>query len=72
MNKLSELLALAITALITIITIGLLLSLPVMLLWNMCLVDALPAVKPIGWLQAWGIMTLSGLLFKNNASKNKD
>ena len=43
---------------------GLLLSLPVMLLWNLCLVPAIPGVLEIGWLQAWGLMILCGFLFK--------
>lgn len=43
---------------------GLLFSLPVMWLWNAALVPAIPGIKTIGWLQAWGILMLCGLLFK--------
>jgi len=48
---------------------GLLLSLPVMLLWNYCLVGAVAGVAEIGWLQAWGILILCGFLFKSSSSK---
>jgi hypothetical protein len=51
-----------------IIMLGLLMSLPVMLLWNGCLVGAITGVQSIGWLQAWGILVLSGLLFKTTIS----
>lgn len=47
------------------IVLGLILSLPLMWLWNMCLVGAVSGVNEIGWLQAWGLMILCGLLFKN-------
>jgi hypothetical protein len=39
-----------------------------MLLWNGCLVDAVTVVKPIGWLQAWGITILTGFLFKTSVT----
>jgi hypothetical protein len=45
-----------------------LLAWPVMLLWNGCLVDAVTVVKPIGWLQAWGITILTGFLFKTSVT----
>lgn len=45
-----------------IFIVGLLFSLPVMLLWNWCLVPAVPALVEIGWLQAWGISILFSLL----------
>ena len=50
------------------VVLGLLLSLPVMWLWNGCLVPAVSGLNEIGWLQAWGILVLSGLLFKTQAS----
>jgi len=37
---------------------SLLLSYPVMLLWNYCLVDAVSVVKSITWMQAWGLTML--------------
>ena len=50
---------------------GLLFSLPVMLLWNIALVPAIPGIVQIGWLQAWGILILCNFLFKPIRS-NKD
>ena len=67
------------TALITIlvamlisILLGLVLAYPVMLVWNSALVPALTIVKPIGWIQAWGILVLTGVLFKSNAADTKN
>ena len=63
------------TALVTIfgvlalgLFLSLLLSLPVYLLWNSCLVGAVSGVNEVTWLQAWGITVLVGLLFKTSAS----
>jgi hypothetical protein len=51
--------------------IGFLMSWPVMMLWNGCLVDAVTVIKPIGWLQAWGITILTGFLFKTSVTTSK-
>lgn len=48
------------------ILLGLLFSYPAMLLWNACLVPAIPGINEIGWMQAFGILVLSGLLFKSS------
>jgi hypothetical protein len=48
------------------VLLSFLFSLPVYLLWNGCLVDAITVVKEITWLQAWGISFLASLLFKPN------
>ena len=48
--------------------IGMLFAWPLMMLWNSCLVPALPGIREIGWVQAWGIMIVCGLLFKNSVS----
>jgi len=45
----------------------LLMSVPVMLLWNGCLVSAVPGIKEITWLQGWGIMVLTSILFKESS-----
>lgn len=56
----------AITAVVAVIVVlSLILSLPVMWLWNGALVGALAGVNQIGWLQAWGISLLANILFKN-------
>lgn len=59
----------------TIISLGvvlsIILSLPVMLLWNSCLVPAVNGVNEIGWLQAWGLSILAGFFFKTSVSASK-
>jgi len=55
-----------------IVFLGLLFSLPVMWLWNGCLVGAVSGVSEISWLQAWGILILCGLLFKETSVSKKD
>lgn len=57
-----------IVVVVMVVAIGLLFSLPVMLLWNGCLVGAVAGVNEISWLQAWGILVLFGLLFKSSDS----
>jgi hypothetical protein len=41
--------------------VGFLLSFPMMLLWNMALVPAVPVLSEVGWLQMWGIQILISL-----------
>jgi hypothetical protein len=48
-----------------IILLGLVLSLPIWLLWNSCLVPAINGVNEISWLQAWGLNILCTGLFKS-------
>ena len=55
-------------AVVLVVVLGLLFSLPVMLLWNGCLVGAISGINDITWLQAWGIMVLFGILFKTSVS----
>ena len=52
-----------------ILFLSFLMSWPVMLLWNGCLVGALEGVREIGWLQAWGLQFLVNLMFKVKLSK---
>lgn len=59
-------------AILVIILLGLLISLPVMFLWNHCLVGTIDGVHPIGFLKSWGLLTLCGLLFKTNLSLKND
>jgi hypothetical protein len=47
-----------------------LLSWPVYMLWNGCLVGAVAGVAEVTWLQAWGLSCLFGLLFKSNITHN--
>lgn len=48
-----------------IVFLSFLLSYPLYLLWNGCLVDAVTVVNPVTWLQMWGITILIGFLFKS-------
>ena len=63
-----KVLGILIGAVTLIIVIGLIVSLPVMLLWNYCLVGAIAGVNEITWLQAWEILVLFGLLFKTHVT----
>jgi hypothetical protein len=70
METVVKVVGIAVVGIAVIVVLGLILSLPVMWLWNACLVAAIPGIKEIGWLQAWGIMILCGLLFKNTSSSS--
>ena len=67
MEKLIAIIGVIAFALVGAIFISLLLSWPVMMLWNGCLVDAVPGIKEISWMQSWGIMILTGILFKETS-----
>ena len=64
---------LALTAMLvsiaTLMFLSFVLSWPVMMLWNGCLVGAVDGVKEVTWLQAWGIQFLCGILFKATLTK---
>lgn len=62
----------AVVTLLVIILISFLLSWPLMMLWNHCLVGAIDGVNPVGWLQMWGLSILIGLLFKNHTPSSKE
>jgi uncharacterized oligopeptide transporter (OPT) family protein len=65
-ETLAKALGFVIAGIVIIVIFGLLMSLPVMYLWNSCLVPAIPGIVQIGWLQAWGILILSGILFRSS------
>jgi hypothetical protein len=52
--------------------ISFILSYPVMLLWNGCLVPAVSGVHYISWLQAWGLTILITWLFKSSNTTTKN
>lgn len=54
-----------------LLLLSFLLSWPIYMLWNGCLVDAVTGVKEVTWLQAWGISVLFGLLFKSTSTTTK-
>ena len=58
----------AITVFGLIILVSLVCALPVMWLWDW-LMPTIFGLKEITLFQAWGLMALCGLLFKNNTSK---
>ena len=57
---------------LVLVLVSFLLAWPVMMLWNGCLVGAIDGVREIGWLQAWGLQFLFGILFKTTISNKKD
>jgi len=54
-----------------VLALSFLLSWPVYMLWNGCLVGAVVGVSQVTWLQAWGLTVLCGFLFKSNVSNSK-
>ena len=53
-----------------IVLLSFLLSWPIMMLWNGCLVGAVAGANEVSWMQAWGLTILCGFLFKTNVSKS--
>jgi hypothetical protein len=69
--NLTEKLGVVVVGLALLVFLSFLMSWPVYMLWNGCLVDAVEGAKQVTWLQAWGISLLFGLLFKNNTAASK-
>ena len=69
MNTITNIAGVAILGIAAIFVFGLLFALPVMWLWNGCLVDAVSGLHQIGWLQAWGLNILFGTLFNKTHAK---
>lgn len=69
--NLFEKLGVVFVSLVFLVFLSFVLSWPVYMLWNGCLVDAVQGVKEVTWLQGWGISFLCGLLFKNNSVSSK-
>lgn len=66
-----EKIAAYLVVILALLLLSFLLSYPLMLLWNSCLVPAVTTLKEVSWLQMWGIALLIGMLFKTTVS-NKD
>lgn len=62
--------ALFLTAVVLVVVVSFVLSLPVMLLWD-AVVPAIFNLPEITWMQAWGLSLLCGLLFKSHISNSK-
>lgn len=67
--KAIEILITVIGGVALLVFLSFLLSWPVYMLWNGCLVDAVSGAKEVTWLQAWGINLLAGFLFKTTVHK---
>jgi hypothetical protein len=72
MDTLLKILIVIIGGAALILLISFLLSWPIYMLWNGCLVGAVDGVHELTWLQAWGISVLFGLLFKPTFSNSSD
>lgn len=72
MDKFSAYLGAFVILIVGALFVSFLLSWPVMMLWNGCLVPAVDGVKPIGWLQAWGLQFLINMLFKVSIVNKKN
>lgn len=68
MEKLVTLIVATTVVIAGVLFISFLLSYPIYLLWNGCLVGAIAGVAEVSWLQAWGITVLFGMLFKSSVS----
>ena len=68
MSNLVAIIAAVLGVIALVCVVGLMLSYPVMLLWNGCLVPAVDGVNTVTWLQTWGIIVLFGFLFKSQLS----
>ena len=67
MDKVIVVLGTIVLGLVALLFISFLLSWPVYMLWNGCLVGAVAGVTEVTWLQAWGLSILCGILFKPNS-----
>ena len=72
MNKFATVSLLVIGGIAISALVSFLLSWPVYMLWNGCLIGAVDGVHEVSWLQAWGINFLFGILFRNSAITKKD
>lgn len=70
MEKIVIFIGTVVLGLVGLLAISFLLSWPVYMLWNGCLVGAVAGVVKVSWLQAWGLTVLCGFLFKSNVSKS--
>ena len=70
MEKVFVIVGAVVTALSGLLLLSFLLSWPVYMLWNGCLVGAVAGVSEVTWLQAWGLNILTGIMFKTTVSKS--
>ena len=70
MEKVIAIVGAVVLSLAGLLLLSFLLSWPVYMLWNGCLVDAVTGVKEVTWLQAWGLNILFGIMFGKTVSKS--
>jgi hypothetical protein len=71
MEKVAVFVGAVVLSLAGLLALSFLLSWPVYMLWNGCLVGAVAGVNEVSWLQAWGLTVLCGFLFKSSVSNSK-
>ena len=71
MEKIAGIVGVVVLGIMGLLALSFLLSWPVYMLWNGCLVSAIAGVSEVSWLQAWGLTVLCGFLFKSNVSNSK-
>jgi hypothetical protein len=71
MGKIAVIIGAIVSGILSLLVLSFLLSWPVYMLWNGCLVGAIAGVSEVTWLQAWGLVVLCGFLFKSNVSTLK-
>lgn len=69
MEKLSVAIGALVIMMALVVILGLVMAIPTYFLWNDCLVPAVHGVNEIGWLQAWGLNILFGILFRTEVNK---
>jgi len=70
MEKIAGVVGVVVLGIMGLLALSFLLSWPVYMLWNGCLVGAIAGISEVSWLQAWGLTVLCGFLFKSNVSKS--
>jgi hypothetical protein len=71
MEKIAVIVGAVVLGLATLVLISFLLSWPVYMLWDGCLVGAVAGVGEVTWLQAWGLTILCGFLFKTTVNSKE-
>jgi hypothetical protein len=71
MDKITAIVGAIVLSFLGLLLLSFLLSWPIYMLWNGCLVDAVTGVREVTWLQGWGLSILCGLLFKSSTSSSK-
>ena len=69
MEKANEIVGTVVLGLVTFALVALIMALPLMFLWNTCLVPAVEAINPIGFWQALGLNFLFSIMFKSQNLK---